>query len=413
MARVLLVGVGAVGEAFAVLANRKKNPWFELMVLADYNTQRAQEVATQIGSPRFVAHHINARNVKDIAALIKKFNITMVMNSCDPSFVAPIFDACFETNAKYFDMAMSLSTRHKTQPYTKLGALTLGQYQFEQHKKWENSGNLAVIGIGVEPGLSNVFAKYAQKHLFSKIEEIGVRDGSNLVVKGYDFAPTFSISTLLEECLNPPIIWEKDRGLYVTEAFSQPEMFDFPELGPLEVVNVEHEEVILIPMVIDCNRVTFKYALGNEFIGILKTIETLGMDSTEYVDVKGVKVRPRDVLSAILPDPAKIGPILKGKTCAGTWVQGFGKDGKPREVYLYQICDNEVTMKNYNVQAVVWQTAIPALIAMELVATGVWKGKGVLGAESFDPDPFLALMPAYEMPYGIKEMVPRTKSSKL
>jgi len=413
MARVLLVGVGAVGEAFAVLANRKKNQWIELMVLADYNTKRAQEVATLINSPRFVPHHINARNVKDISELIRKFKITLVMNACDPSFVEPIFDACFETNVKYFDMAMSLSVRHKTHPYQKIGPSTLGQYQFEQNKSWENSGNLAVIGIGVEPGLSDVFAKYAQKHLFSKIEEIGVRDGSNLVVEGYDFAPTFSIFTLLEECLNPPIIWEKGTGLYVTEAFSQPEVFDFPELGPLECVNVEHEEVVLIPRVIDCNRVTFKYALGNEFIGILKTIETLGMDSTEYVDVKGVKVRPRDVLSAILPDPAKIGPILKGKTCAGTWVQGLGKDGKPREVYLYQICDNEVTMKNYNVQAVVWQTAIPALIAMELVATGVWKGKGVLGAESFDPDPFLALMPAYEMPYGIKEMVPRTKSSKL
>jgi len=318
-----------------------------------------------------------------------------------------------KTGANYFDMAMSLSVRHPTDPYTKLGRTFLGQYQFSKNKDWEASGNLAIVGIGVEPGLSNVFAKYAQVHLFSKIEEVGVRDGSTLVVEGYDFAPTFSIFTLLEECLNPPVIWEKTKGLYVTEPFSEPEMFDFPEMGPLECVNVEHEEVILIPKVIDCNRVTFKYALGNEFISILKTIETLGMDSTEYVDVKGVKVRPRDVLSAILPDPAKIGPILKGKTCAGTWVQGLGKDGKPREIYMYQICDNEVTMKNYGIQAVVWQTAIPALIAVELVANGKWKGKGVLGADSFDPDSFLALMPAYEMPYGIKEMEPRKKNSKL
>jgi len=306
---------------------------------------------------------------------------------------------------------MSLSIRHADDPYKKIGEATLGQYQFEQAKAWEKKGNLAVVGIGVEPGLSDVFAKYAQKHLFSKIEEVGVRDGSNLVVEGYAFAPTFSIFTLLEECLNPPIIWERKRGLYVTEPFSEPEMFDFPELGPLECVNVEHEEVVLIPKVIDCNRVTFKYALGGEFIQILKTIELLGMDSTEYVDVKGAKVRPRDVLSAILPDPAKIGPILKGKTCAGTWVKGLGKDGRPRECYLYQICDNEYTMKHYNVQAVVWQTAIPALIGMELVAKGLWKGVGVLGPENFDPDPFLAIMPAYEMPWGIKEMTP--KSSKL
>lgn len=407
MARVLLVGVGAVGEAFAVCGNRRTPHWFQLMVLADYNTKRAEEVAASLGNPKYIPEHINARNTADIASLIRKHNCDYVMNACDPSFVMAIFDACLETGAKYFDMAMSLSVRHPNQPYTKLGECTLGQYQFEKHEAWQAKGNLAVLGIGVEPGLSDVFAKYAQKHLFSKIDEIGVRDGSNLEVEGYKFAPTFSIFTMLEECLNPPIIWEKTKGLYVTEPFSQPEIFDFPELGPLECVNVEHEEVVLIPKVIDCNRCTFKYALGNEFIQILKTIEILGMDSVEYVDVKGAKVRPRDVLSAILPDPAKIGPILKGKTCAGTWVRGLGPDGKKREVYLYQICDNEVTMRLYKVQAVVWQTAIPALIAMELVSTGVWKGVGVHGAEYFDPDPFMALMPKYEMPWGLKEMEPR------
>jgi len=311
-------------------------------------------------------------------------------------------------------MAMSLSVRDAKDPYNKVGPLVLGQYQFEKSKQWEDRGCLALVGMGVEPGLSDVFAKYAQKHLFSRIDEIGVRDGSNLVVQGYGFAPTFSIWTLLEECLNPPIVWEKGRGLSVTAPFSDGEMFDFPEIGVLECVNVEHEEVILIPRVIDCNRVTFKYALGDEFIGILKTIELLGLNSTEEVDVKGKKVAPRDVLSAILPDPSTLGPLMTGKTCAGTWVAGLGKDGKPREIYMYQVCDNVVTMKNYNLQAVVWQTAVPALIAIELISRGVWKGKGVLGAESFDPDPFLALMEAYECPYGIKEMQPKnTKASKL
>jgi len=407
MAKVLLVGVGAVGEAFAVLGNRRAEKWFETMVLADYNTKRAEEVAASINNPRFIPEHINARNTADIVALIQKHNCTLVMNACDPSFVEAIFDACLTTGAKYFDMAMSLSTRHPTEPYTKVGDTQLGQYQFAKAKEWEEMKNLAIVGIGVEPGLSNVFAKYAQKNLFSTIDEIGVRDGSTLEVEGYAFAPTFSIFTLLEECLNPPIIWEKANGFSVTEPFSQPELFDFPEMGLLECVNVEHEEVVLIPKEIECNRVTFKYALGNEFIQILKTIELLGMSSTEVVDVKGQKVRPRDVLSAILPDPAKLGPILKGKTCAGTWVKGLGKDGNKREVYLYQICDNVVTMKEFGVQAVVWQTAIPALIAMELVVTGQWSGVGVLGPEHFDPDLFLALMPAYEMPWGLKEMEPK------
>jgi saccharopine dehydrogenase-like NADP-dependent oxidoreductase len=108
-------------------------------------------------------------------------------------------------------MAMSLSVRHKEEPYVKVGETTLGQYQFAKSDQWASKANLAVVGIGVEPGLSGIFAKYAQKHLFSQIEEVGVRDGSNLEVEGYKFAPTFSIFTLLEECLNPPIIWEKEK----------------------------------------------------------------------------------------------------------------------------------------------------------------------------------------------------------
>jgi len=395
------------------LNRRRDLSWLDFVVLADYNTKRAQEVSDKIKSPKFVHCHLNARNKEMIIDVIQRHKCNFVLNSCDPSFNETIFDAAFETKCTYIDMAMSLSVRHQKNPYEKIGPSTLGQYQFERHSKWETKGNLALVGMGVEPGLSDVFAKYSQKHLYSKIDEIGVRDGSNLVIEGYGFAPTFSIWTLLEECLNPPIIWEKSRGLYVTTPFSEGEMFDFPEIGKLECVNVEHEEVILIPRAIDCNRVTFKYALGDEFIQILKTIELLGLNSTELVDVKGAKVAPRDVLSAILPDPAKLGPVMKGKTCAGTWVRGLGKDGKPRETYMYQVCDNEVTMKKYGLQAVVWQTAIPALIAFELISRGVWKGRGVLGPENFDPDPFLQLMDAYECPYGMVEMKPKIGNSKL
>ena len=146
------------------------------------------------------------------------------------------------------------------------------------------AGLLALIGIGIEPGAADVFARYAADDLFSEIDEIGIRDGANLVVEGYEFAPTFSIWTTIEECLNPPVIWEKGRGWFTTEPFSEPEVFDFPEgIGPVECVNVEHEEVLLVPRVIDCNRVTFKYGLGDEFIGVLKTLRKLGLDSTEKV----------------------------------------------------------------------------------------------------------------------------------
>ena len=210
--------------------------------------------------------------------------------------------------------------------------MKLGDYQFAKHESWEQAGRLALVGIGIEPGAADVFARHAADELFSEIDEIGIRDGANLVVEGYDFAPTFSIWTTIEECLNPPVIWEKGRGWFTTEPFSEPEVFDFPEgIGPVECVNVEHEEVLLVPRVIDCNRVTFKYGLGDEFIDVLKTLHKLGLDSTEKVSVRGVEVAPRDVVAAALPDPMTLGDRMVGKTCAGTLVTGIGKDGQPAE----------------------------------------------------------------------------------
>ena len=247
--------------------------------------------------------------------------------------------------------------------------------------------------MGVEPGLSDVFARYAADHLFSEIDELGTRDGANLVVRDDDgneiFAPSFSIWTTIEECLNPPVIWEKDRGWFTTAPFSEPEVFHFPDgIGDVECVNVEHEEVLLMPRWVDAKRVTFKYGLGNEFIGILKTLNQLGLDKTTPVRVRSangpVEVAPRDVVAAGLPDPATLGPRMTGKTCAGLWVTGTGVDGYPREVYLYHVADNEWTMAEYESQCVVWQTALNPVIALELLSLGVWGGSGVLGPEAFD-----------------------------
>jgi saccharopine dehydrogenase (NAD+, L-lysine forming) len=280
----------------------------------------------------------------------------------------------------------------------------LGDYQFERAARWEKKGLLALVGMGVEPGLADVFARYAEKHLFDVIDEIGVRDGANLEIRGYGFAPTFSIWTTIEECLNPPVVWDRARGWYTTATFSEPEVFEFPEgIGPVECVNVEHEEVLLVPRWIKCRRVTFKYGLGDKFIGVLNTLALLGLDRKEPVMVKGVRIAPRDVVAACLPDPARLGSSMTGKTCAGTWVKG-SKAGRPRQVYLYQVADNVTCMRQYGVQAVVWQTAVNPVIAMELLAAGVWRGQGVLGPEAFDPDPFMALMPAYGFPFGLKEM---------
>ncbi len=312
----------------------------------------------------------------------------------------------FAKIADYLDMAMSLSQPDPDAPYTKTG-VKLGDDQFAVSEQWEQSGKLALVGMGVEPGLSDVFARHAADELFSEIDEIGVRDGANLQVQGYDFAPTFSIWTTIEECLNPPVIWEADRGWYTTPPFSEPEVFNFPAgIGPVECVNVEHEEVLLIPRWVKARRVTFKYGLGEEFIDVLRTLHKLGLDRATPVSVGGTQVAPRDVVAACLPDPAELGTKMTGLTCAGTWVKGTGKDGAPREVYLYHVVDNAWSMATYGSQAVVWQTAVNPVVALELIDAGIWAGPGVLGPEALPAKPFLDLLTEYGSPWACEERSP-------
>jgi saccharopine dehydrogenase-like NADP-dependent oxidoreductase len=400
--RVLLVGTGGVGESIAVVA--QKAPWLQRLVLTDINLKRCREVRAKLKDPRkFPVEPIDANNKAQIVELAKKHKVDLIMNAVEPLFNEKIFDAAYQYGCTYMDMAMTLSTPHPQNPFKECG-VKLGDYQFERAAKWEKKGLLALLGMGVEPGMADVFAKYAEKHLFDEIEEVNVRDGANLEVRGYEFAPNLSIWTTIEECLNPPIIWEKGRGWYTTEPFSELETFEFPEgIGKQGCVNVEHEEVLLVPRWVKCKRVTFKYGLGDDFIRVLKTIKMLGLDNKNPIKVGDVKVAPRDVVAACLPDPAHLGDRMFGKTCAGTWVKGK-KDGKPRQVYIYQVADNATCMKKYGVQAVVWQTAVNPVIAMELIHEGIWKGKGVFGPEAFDPDPFMQRMPKYDFAYGIKEI---------
>lgn len=399
--KVLLVGVGGVGEAIAAIA--KPRPWLKKMVLADYDLARAKQVRHKLGSPRrFPVAQVDASDSDAVVALAKKHDVDLVMNAVDPVFNQAIFDAAFTAGKHYMDMAMTLSAPHPSRPFARTG-VKLGDYQFARASEWARKGILALVGMGVEPGLSDVFARYAADELFDEIDEIGVRDGANLVVRGYAFAPTFSIWTTIEECLNPPVIWEKSRGWCTTPPFSEPEVFDFPAgIGPLECVNVEHEEVLLAPRYLDCKRVTFKYGLGDEFISYLKMLHALGLDNKQKIRVKGVEVAPRDVVAACLPNPATLGDRMSGKTCAGTWVTGT-KDGRRREVYLYQVADNKTCMRRIGSQAVVAQTAFNPVIAMELLAAGEWQGTGVHGPEAFDPRPFMRRMRGYGFPYKIRE----------
>jgi saccharopine dehydrogenase-like NADP-dependent oxidoreductase len=406
--RILLVGAGGVGTAFARIAARRK---FAELIVADYDLAKAQHAAGTAqrgagGSEAGLAVQLDARDEQQVAELLTEHSCDVLMNATDPRFVMPLFRAALQAGTHYLDMGASLSRPHPDEPYSKTG-VKLGDEQFALAAQWENRGKLAIVGIGVEPGLSDIFARHAADTMFSDIRDVGVRDGANLVVAGYDFAPTFSIWTTIEECLNPPVIWERDRGWFTTEPFSEPEVFDFPAgIGPVECVNVEHEEVLLIPRWVQAERVTFKFGLGAEFIEVLRMLHKLGLDSTSPVEVGGRAVSPRDVVAACLPDPATLGPKMSGLTCAGTWITGTGKDGGPREVYLHHVVDNAWSMAEYGSQAVVWQTAVNPVVALELIDSGAWSGAGVLGPEALPAQPFLDLLTGYGSPWACDERRP-------
>jgi len=421
--RILLIGAGGVGDAIVKISADRN--FFEKLIVSDYDIQRAEKSVEWVNqhSPeaadKFQTAQIDASDSDQVAALAQEVGATHIMNAVEPKFVQSIFDGALKAGVNYMDMAMSLSHVHKTDPFN-TPAEKLGDWQYDKHAEFEKAGLLALIGTGAEPGISNIFARYAADHLFSEVDEICILDGGNLVVRNDQgeeiFAPSFSIWTVIEECLNPPLIWEKDRGWYTTEPFSEPAMFEFPGgIGPIECVNVEHEEVNMLPRTMDAQKVRFKYGLGSEFIGVLQTLHALGLDKIEPVSVRSksgrVEVAPRDLVAAVLPDPASLVDSMTGKTCAGTLVTGKGLDGKPRATYLYHVADTSWTGKNYNAQAVVWQTALVPVVALELLSRGDWKATGVRGPEEFDAKLFLDLMSTeYKQPWGSQDRNPENPS---
>ena len=402
--QVLLIGVGTVGEAIAREAAGRE--WCEQLVLADYDLSRPTAMQSELGdASRFPVERIDARDAGAVADLARRTGSTLVMNAVDPRFVMPIFDGALAAGVDYMDMANSLSLPHPTDPFNKPG-VKLADEQLAKAEAWEAAGRLALIGMGMDPGLSDVFARYAADTLFDQVDEVHVRDGGDLHIPGFAFAPVFSIWTTIEECLNPPVVWQ-DGDWHTTEPFSAPEEFPFPEgIGPVECVNVEHEEVLLVPRWLpNVKRVTFKYALGSDFIEKLKLLHDIGLDRTEPVDVRGTKVSPRDVVAAVVPDPVTMGDKMVGRAIVGTWIIGSRK-GQPREVFLYQMADAAETLRTTRSQVVGWQTGFNPVLAMELLASGTWSGRGVLGPEAFDAAPYLELMDRYGIHHALVEMEP-------
>ena len=414
--KALIVGTGGVGESMAQIAHRRdpKGEWLEKMVLADYDLAKAQAAAARLNDPRFVAEKVDASDPAGVAALAKKHDVDIICNLCAPEFNPQLLQAAIQAGTHYMDTAMTVSEPH---PEGKIGPthVKLGDKEFPLSGEFEKNGKLALAGFGVEPGMADYFARYAADHFFDEIEEIGIRDGSNLDIpgaKGISFG--FSIWTTIEECTQPAIIWEEGKGWYTVEPFAEKEMFFLPEgIGWVEIAHVEHEEVINLGrsahLLKGNKKATFKYALGDEFMEAIDIFKSTNMDKKTPIKVKGVEVAPRDVIAAAAPDPNEIGKKYIGQTAAGTWVRGK-KDGMVREVYLYQIADNQECVQKYGTQVVVAQTAFTPVITLELLAGGKLQGykdnpeSGVHVPEEFSADDFVSLMPDYEFPGGLLEM---------
>lgn len=413
--KALIVGTGGVGQSIAAIAKRRgaQGAWLEKMVMADYDPARPQELCAKLGDPRFVPEQVDAGDSDAVAALATKHGVDIICNLCAPNFNPPLLEAALKAGTHYLDTAMTLSEPHPTDPFHKCGK-KLGDDEYALSPEFEKIGKYALAGFGVEPGMADFFARYAADHLFDEIDEIGIRDGSNLEIpgaKGISFG--FSIWTTIEECNNPAIVFENG-DWHTVEPFAELEKFWLPEgIGEVEVGHVEHEEVIQIGRYADrlkgVKKATFKYALGDEFMQAMEIFRSVNIDKKEKIKVGDVWVAPRDVIAAAAPDPNEIGKQYVGKTAAGTYVVGK-KDGMERKVYLYQVADNKECVEKYGTQVVVAQTAFTPVITMELLAKGSLGSKpgdpksGVHNPEAFDADDYVALMPAYEFPGGLLEI---------
>lgn len=407
--KILLLGAGGVGQSLCTIAAQKdtQGEWLEQMVVADRYIEKANEVTEKLNDPkRFIPEAVNALNKDDIVRLAKKYEVGLIITCLDTDpFNLIVMDACLECDCHYIDMGLTLTERDTEDP-TKITKFP-GEDQFEKSQAFIDKKLFAVCACGVEPGMIDFFAKYCEKYYFDEIEEMGVRDGGNLAHPTNDIPFGFSIFQTAVECNLGPILWEKDKGFYSTEPLSLAEEFWLPGgIGPTRMTAIEHSESMNMARHIGkgLKKTTFKIAFGEVFEDAMKNLKDLGMINMEKVNVNGVEVCPLEVLGVTAPNPKDIGKELVGRTCAGLWVKGK-KDGKERQIYMYQYADNQECIKRLDCQAVVAQTAVtPALVA-ELISTGKMDGPyGARVPEEYNPDPVMALLADYKFPAAVLEM---------
>lgn len=394
--KVLVLGAGAVGTVSALrfAGNRR----FSQVIVADAVAARAQALADRVGDPRVRPLTLDAGAEADVVRAIRETGTQLVLNAALPATNLTLMRACLEADADYFDLASG---------GTEADGIPKLEDQFALDTAFRSRGRLALLGIGADPGTSNVYAAYIAKHLLDRVHAFHVRDGDDAVLRDsgapLGLVAGFSPWVFIDECLCPTTVYREGRFGQV-EPLSGVEAFDFPELGRLPCYHVDHEETKTLPRFFrDVRAADFKIFLRDETIETLRVLKRTGLHRKTAVRVGGVDVVPRNLVVALGPQPADLAGKLVGRSCVGTLAVGV-KDGRDTAVYVYSIADHQQAFAELGVQATAYQTGIPPVIAAELVAEGVWRGAGVLSPEQLDPDPFLERMPAAGMPWFVREI---------
>jgi saccharopine dehydrogenase (NAD+, L-lysine-forming) len=390
--KVLLVGAGAVGTVSAL--KFAKEAVLEQLVIADTVSARASHLADRLKDPRVSAIGLDAGDRAAMASVIRKTGTTLVLNAALPATNIAVMQACLEGGSNYIDLASA---------GTDADGIPKMDDQFALDADFKSAGRLALLGMGADPGTTNVYAAYAAKHLLDTVTELRIRDGDKSVCQGHDgFLAAFSPWVMIDECLCKAVAYRNGR-YFLEEPLTGLEAFDFPEIGVLNCYYVDHEESKTLPRFFPQARtIDFKLCMDDSTVETLRVMKRLGLSSKNQVRVGTHSIAPRDLVVSLLPDPKDLAGRMRGKTCVGTLAKGF-RNGEPQAYYIYNVSDHETAFRELGVQATAYQTGIPPVIAARLIAQGVWSGTGVLSPEQFDPDPFLQRLAEEGMPWYVRD----------
>jgi len=392
VATALIIGAGGVGR---VVAHKcvMNNQVFDRIILASRTLKRCEEIQSELPSGAIEIMTVDADNTQEVIDLIKKTGANIVINVALPYQDLTIMDACIATKTPYLDTA---NYEHPDEAKFEY------KLQWERDAAFKEAGIMGLLGSGFDPGATNVFCAYAQKHYFDEIHTIDILD-CNAGDHGYPFATNFNPEINLREVSAKGRYWENGKWIE-TEPMEIMQVWDYPEVGPKDSYLLYHEEMeSLVKHIKGLKRIRFFMTFGQSYLTHMKCLENVGMLGIEPVEHQGMKIVPMEFLKTLLPDPASLGPRTKGKTNIGIVAEGL-KDGKKRKIYIYQVKDHEECYAEVKSQGVSYTTGVPAVIGAKLMVQGIWSGQGVFNMEQMDPDPFMDEMNTQGLPWNVIEM---------